>query len=60
MKKKAPTLANCVEDLKKLRGMPPYDTTSNYVQGDAYFAKSIDRNYSEKTYEQALKIVNAT
>ena len=32
-------------DLKKLRGLPPYDGPSNICRGDAYFAMGIEKRY---------------
>jgi hypothetical protein len=42
------TVKNCVEDLKKLRGLPPYNYPGNLVYADGIFANSIDRNYSKR------------
>ncbi len=33
------------EDLAKLDGKPPYNTGSNILQGDGYFAKSLEEKY---------------
>lgn len=34
-----------LDDLKKLRGLPPYDNWSNICYGDGYFANSLVRRY---------------
>ena len=36
---------NCVRDLAMFRGLPPYDTPSNYTRGDGYFIMSINNKY---------------
>ena len=43
----------CVDDLKKLRGLPPYNTPSNIVLNDGRFAKNISDNYSTDVIEMA-------
>ena len=52
---KANTVKNCVDDLKKLQGLPPYNTPSNLVFADGIFAKSIERNYSQRVMALAKK-----
>lgn len=36
---------SAVDDLKKLCGDKPYNTGSNIVTGDGYFAKSLEHKY---------------
>lgn len=50
-------VAKCVDDLKKLNGLPPYDGASNYVQHDGYFAMSIERDYDRRTRDEADKVI---
>jgi hypothetical protein len=38
-------LRAAAEDLKKLRGLPPYNTPSNTCWGDGYFAASLRKKY---------------
>lgn len=47
------TVKNCMKDLQKLRGLGEFNSPSNIVFGDPYFAKSIDDNYSAKVIEMA-------
>ena len=46
-----------VDDLKMLRGLPPYDTGSNICRGDGYFARSLEKKYG-KTIEELAREVN--
>lgn len=39
--------------LKKLNGLPPYDTPSNLCRNDGYFAQSIRNNFSEAQIKAA-------
>lgn len=39
-------IKQCADALRKLHGLPPYNTASNYVAHDPYFAKSIDADYT--------------
>ncbi len=34
-----------INDLKQLRGLPPYDGFSNFCANDGYYAKSLERKY---------------
>ena len=38
-------LADILNDLKILRGMPPHDSWSNVCYGDGYFARSLETKY---------------
>ena len=51
-------LKACIDDLKKLSGLPPYDGPSNYVAGDGYFAMSIKRDYDSDILAEAEKEIN--
>lgn len=48
-------IQDCVEDLKKLRGLAPHNHPSNLVYGDSYFARSIDSKYTAQVREEAEK-----
>ena len=54
---KSHDLESCVEDLRKLYGLPPYDGPDNYVQGDGIFARSIKIKYFNDTYNEATRIL---
>lgn len=41
----------CMEDLKKLYGLKPYDGSSNYVMGDSYFGAGIRKKYPSELIE---------
>lgn len=43
------------EMLKKLYGLPPYNTLTNICYGDGYFAKSIEEKFSKEEIEKAKK-----
>ena len=45
--------AKLVDDLKMLRGLPPYDDSSNLCLNDSYFSASIDREFGEDMVEAA-------
>lgn len=40
------------ELLKKLYGLPPYNTPTNVCWGDPFFAKDIESNFSRKEIEK--------
>ena len=42
-----------LDALKKLNGLPPYDTPSNLCRNDGYFAQSIRNNFSEAQIKAA-------
>lgn len=46
-----------IDDLKKLKGLPPYDNWSNICCGDGYFWKDIQNRYTESEIEEAQKII---
>ena len=48
---------SCVEDLKRLKGLPPYDGPSNIVCNDGYFAQSIEQDYCIVTRQEADRII---
>jgi len=52
-------IQECVEDLKKLRGVAPHNHPSNIVYGDGYFARSIDNKYTAQVREEAEKRLEA-
>lgn len=43
------------DDLKKLYGLPPYNTPTNMVYGDGYFARSLKNKYGEEAVNKAKK-----
>lgn len=47
----------CVDDLKKLNGLPPYDGGSNFVRNDGWFARSIEQDYDRATRDEAEKLI---
>jgi hypothetical protein len=52
-------IQECVEDLKKLRGIAPHNHPSNLVYGDGYFAKSLDSKYTAQVRTEAEKRLEA-
>ena len=46
------------EMLKKLYGLPPYNTWINICYGDGYFAKSIEEKFSKEEIKKAKKKLN--
>jgi len=44
-----------MDELKMLKGLPPYDDWSNICYGDGYFWKSIQNKYTEKQIAEAEK-----
>lgn len=46
-------IQDAVEDLKKLRGLAPYNQPSNIVYGDARFANSLKYKYSAEAMSEA-------
>lgn len=46
---------NCLDDLKRLYGMDPYDDNTNYVRNDGYFAASINKQYPKELIEECRK-----
>ena len=53
------TVKNCVDDLKKLRALPPYNNPGNLVAYDGIFAKNIERKYSKRVRTLAEKQLSA-
>lgn len=50
---------NRLEDaLKKLYGLPPYNTSTNICYGDPFFARDIESKFSRKEIEKAKKKLN--
>lgn len=45
----------CQQDADKLCGVPPFDTFSNLVYGDGYFAKDRQNHYGEIMWAKACK-----
>lgn len=45
--------AKLVDDLKMLRGLPPYDDRSNLSLNDNYFSANIDREFGTDMVEAA-------
>nr|DAD77459.1 MAG TPA: hypothetical protein [Podoviridae sp. ctaNW81] len=43
------------EMLKKLYGLPPYNTWTNICYGDGHFAKSIQEKFSQDEIDKAKK-----
>ncbi|GEM_PF-1574930 len=46
----------CLDDIKKLKGLPPHGF--NLCYGDGYFYESLKKRYSSKMLEKALKECN--
>lgn len=46
------------EMLKKLYGLPPYNTWTNICYGDGYFAKSIEKKFSKEEIKNLLKTLD--
>jgi hypothetical protein len=46
-------VTECMEELKKLHGLPPYDEPGNLLYGDGYFAQSIRGRYAKQTMDEA-------
>lgn len=40
-----------LDDLKKLYGLPPYDSGGNICRGDGYFARSLEEKYGKPLKE---------
>ena len=53
MPKKRPTVKQCIDDLKKLRGLPPYDGADNPCRWDGIFAISLREKSSETVMKKA-------
>lgn len=49
----------CVDALKKLRGLPPHNTFTNFCMGDGYFAASIRRDFTPHQIQEAERILAA-
>lgn len=47
-----------VEDIKMLRGLPPYNNWGNISYGDDYFAQSIKSKYGCDDIEEIWKWAN--
>lgn len=45
----------CKEQLKKLNGLPPYNSSTNFVAHDNYFAQSIREEFDEKVILECKK-----
>jgi hypothetical protein len=43
------------DNLKKLYGLPPYNTPTNICYGDGYFAASIERDFAKEDISKAEK-----
>lgn len=48
-------LERCKDDIKKLHALPPYNSPSNFVAFDGYFAQSIQEKYSAEVIKRAQK-----
>lgn len=55
MTTKSKDLDKCIDELKKLHGLPPYNCPSNYCYGDGFFASSIVLEFDKLTYETATQ-----
>ncbi len=52
-----------LDDLKKLGGIPPYDDGGNICYGDAYFYRSIEKEFCEPhgiTFEELKRLTGYT
>jgi len=52
-------IQECVEDLKRLRGVAPHNHPSNIVYGDGYFANSLKTKYTSQVMAEAEKRLEA-
>jgi len=43
----------CLDEVKMLRGIPPYNGSGNQCKGDGYYAKSIYAKYPKSLIEKA-------
>ena len=51
-------LKKCIDDLRKFNRLPPYDTPSNYVAGDGYFANWLEEEYPQEVLEEAQEVIS--
>ena len=45
----------CKEQLKKLNGLPPYNSPLNFVAHDNFFAQSIKDEFDDKLIDECEK-----
>lgn len=46
------TKEKLIDDLKKFKGLPPYDDWSNICMGDGYFWHDIQKRYTKTEIEE--------
>lgn len=51
------TMEKLVDDLKKFKGLSPYDNWSNICMGDGYFWMDIQKRYSKSEIAEAEQII---
>lgn len=51
--------AKCLNDARKACAVKPYNTPSNYLFGDGYFAQSCRDKYGERMWNMACEMVRA-
>lgn len=49
------SMGNLEDDVKKLLGMPPYDSPQNFCWNDNYYAKSLNDQYGEIAVNQMIQ-----
>lgn len=56
-----------IEDIKKLKGLPPYENKrlpngevvgTNYCEGDGYFAASLKEKYGQEAFDLAYRYIH--
>lgn len=55
VKVKSTNKQECLDDLRRLYALPPYNGSTNYVAHDGYFAQSIRDGYDEKLLAECRK-----
>lgn len=51
------TKEKLIDDLKKFKGLPPYNDWSNICAGDGYFWNDIQKRYTESEIAKAKQII---
>lgn len=54
----AEMVKRCMDDLWKLRGLPPHDGPSNFIRSDGYFSEQINRTYTPEVRRDANKVID--